>query len=126
MTSPIDRRYADSHEWHRIDNDVLTIGISAFAISELTDITYVEMLEVGTELAPGDNAGEVESVKATSEIYPALGGEIIEINEALEDNPGLVSEDPYNQGWLCKIRFNDKTPYESLMDAAAYDEKYPV
>ena len=85
MTTPNDRKYAESHEWHRLDGDTLTLGITQFAANELTDVTYVEMRDVGTIIEPGNEVGEVESVKATSEIFSAVGGEIIAVNEALAE-----------------------------------------
>ncbi len=126
MATPNDRKYAETHEWYLVDGDTLTIGITEFAVNELTDVTYVEMKDTGTTIAPGDEVGEVESVKATSEIFSAVGGEIIEINMALNEDPSLVNSDPYGAGWLCKLKVSDTTPLESLMDASAYDEKFPL
>lgn len=124
MASPADRRYADSHEWHLLDDDILTLGISKFAVDELADVTYIEMKSAGTRVNPGDSVGEVESVKATSEIYTSVGGEIIEVNSELSDDPSVLNSDPYDQGWLCKIRVTDRSELDSLMDAATYDQKY--
>ncbi|MFG0330432.1 MAG: glycine cleavage system protein GcvH [Phycisphaerales bacterium] len=126
MATPDDRRYSESHEWHQADGDVVTVGVTQFAVNELTDVTYVEIHEPGTSLDAGGSIGEVESVKATSEIYSAVGGEIVERNEALGDDPGLLNRDPYGEGWLCRIRVTDPSPLEGLMDAATYEEKYPV
>lgn len=126
MATPNDRKYAETHEWHLVDGDTLTIGITEFAVNELTDVTYVEMKDTGTTIAPGEEVGEVESVKATSEIFSAVGGEIIEINMALNEDPSLVNSDPYGAGWLCKLKVSDTTPLETLMDASAYDEKFPL
>jgi len=126
MTTPNDRKYAESHEWHRLDGDTLTLGITQFAANELTDVTYVEMRDVGTIIEPGNEVGEVESVKATSEIFSAVGGEIIAVNEALAEDPSLINSDPYEAGWLCKIKVSDPAILENLMDAAAYDEKFPL
>jgi len=124
MATPTDRKYAESHEWHLVEGDVVTIGISQFAADELTDVTYVEMKSVGTTVEAGDSIGEVESVKATSEVYSAVGGEIVEVNEALSDDPSLVNSDPFKGGWLCKIRTADTGPLETLMSGEAYDQKY--
>lgn len=126
MSSPADCKYTDSHEWHRLDGDVVTLGITQFAVNELTDITYAELKKVGTQVKPGDSIGEVESVKATSDVYTAVGGEIIEINNTLSDDPSAVNNDPFRAGWLVKIRVSDTAPLESLMDGPAYDAKYPV
>lgn len=126
MSSPNDRKFAESHEWHQIDGDVVTLGITQFAVNELADITYVEMKETGTSFDAGESIGEIESVKATSEIYCVAAGEILEINEALADDPSLVNSDPYGAGWLCKIKVQDAAPLESLMNADTYDEKFPT
>lgn len=120
MTPPDDRKYAESHEWHKLDGDVLTLGITAFAVDQLTDLTFVEMKAPGTEIEAGDAVGEVESVKTTSDIYSGVAGEVIEANEALESHPGLVNEDPYGAGWLVKIRVSDPAAMDSLMDSATY------
>lgn len=125
MSSPSDRRYAESHEWHKLDGDIVTLGISKFAVDELTDVTYVEVRPAGTTLKPGDTIGEVESVKATSEIYSAVGGEIVEINKALSDDPSILNRDPYEAGWLCRIKVTDKAPLDALMEQPIYDEKNP-
>jgi glycine cleavage system H protein len=126
MPSPTDRRYTDSHEWLLADGDTVTLGITQFAINELTDITYAELKDAGTAINAGDSVGEVESVKATSDIYSPVSGEIVEVNAALADDPGVLNTDPYDGGWLVKIKVSDAGPLDALMDAAAYDEKYPV
>jgi len=126
MASPADRRYSESHEWHKLDGNVVTLGISRFAVDELTDVTYVEMREPGTPVEPGGSVGEVESVKATSDIYSAVGGEVIEVNERLADDPGLINRDPFGEGWLCRIRVTDTAPLNGLLTAEQYDEKYPT
>lgn len=125
MPCPNDRRYADSHEWHKLDGDIVTLGISRFAADELTDITYVEMREPGTEIEAGESVGEVESVKATSEIYCAVAGVITEVNDALSDDPGLVNRDPFGAGWLCRVQVADPSALEGLMDGPAYDARHP-
>lgn len=126
MASPTDAKYTQSHEWHRLAGNVVTLGVTKFAVNELTDITYVQMKPAGTKVAAGQTVGEVESVKATSDIYSAVGGEIIEVNTALTDDPSLVNNDPYGKGWLVKLKVADSAPLNSLMDAAAYDAKYPT
>ncbi|MFU8828472.1 MAG: glycine cleavage system protein GcvH [Phycisphaerales bacterium] len=123
-STPSDCKYSESHEWHKLEGDIVTIGITQFAVDELTDITYVELKSVGDSLDAGDTIGEVESVKATSDIYSAIGGEIVEVNEALSDDPSLINSDPYTKGWLVKIRVGDTSPLDSLLDKAAYDSKY--
>ncbi len=126
MPSPADRRYTDSHEWHKLDGKVVTLGISRFAVDELTDVTYVEIKPAGTKIKAGDAVGEVESVKATSEIYSAVGGEIVEVNRALADDPAILNRDPYEAGWLCRIRVEDVSALDSLMSQSEYDEKHPT
>ena len=119
-TPPDDRKYSESHEWHKLEGDVLTLGITSFAVDQLTDLTFVEMKPAGTEIAAGDGVGEVESVKTTSDIYCAVAGEVLESNSDLDGNPGLVNEDPYGKGWLVKIRVSDASGLDGLMDAGSY------
>jgi len=124
MPSPADCRYSESHEWFRPDGDTVTMGITPHAAAELTDITYVELRPAGTTIAGGDAVGEVESVKTTSDVYSAVGGEIIKVNDAAVDDPALLNKDAQGDGWLVKIRADDVSPLETLMDAATYDQKY--
>lgn len=126
MTSPSQCRFAESHEWFTADGDVITMGISQFAANELTDITYVEVKPAGTTIAVGDPIGEVESVKTTSDIYSAVGGEIVEVNQAVCDDPSLINSDPFGAGWLVKIRAADTSVLAELMDQPTYDGKYPI
>ena len=119
-TPPSDRKYSESHEWHKLDGDVLTVGITSFAVDQLTDLTFVEMKAPGTEIASGETIGEVESVKTTSDIYCSASGEVSETNGALDTNPGLVNEDPYGEGWLIKIKVTDASGLDGLMDAEKY------
>lgn len=121
MDAPDDRRYSDSHEWFKVEGDEVIVGITSFAVDQLTDITFVEMRAAGTEVGAGDALGEVESVKTTSEIYCACAGEIIEVNDAVTQNPALLNEDPYDQGWLVKIKITDRAGLEELMDAGGYE-----
>ena len=109
-----------------MDGDTVTIGITQFAANELTDITYVEMQSVGTVVSRDESAGEVESVKTTSDVMSAFGGEIIEINDSVVNDPSLLNSDPFGEGWLAKIRIKNETDGGSLMDQTAYDSKYPV
>lgn len=122
MPNPADRKYAESHEWHLVQGDVVTIGITEHAVDQLTDITFVEMKPAGTTLGAGDTVGEVESVKTTSDIYSGVAGEIIEVNETLSDSPELINSDPYGKGWLVKIKVSDASGLADLMDVAAYDQ----
>ena len=118
---PADLRYAKSHEWVKDAGDgVVVIGISDYAQESLGDITYVEMPGVGNNLAVGDVFGVVESVKAASDLYAPIGGEVIEVNEALEATPETVNQSPYGDGWIMKIKVADASVHHDLMDAAAY------
>lgn len=121
MSIPTDRKYAETHEWFKVDGDVVTVGISQFAADELTDITYVEVLAVGTQIEAGKEFGEIESVKATSELVSPVGGEIIEVNSALSDTPELVNEDAFGTAWMAKIKVGDLSPLDALLDAPAYE-----
>lgn len=114
-------RYATSHEWVRLEDDgTAYVGISDHAQDAMGDLVYVELPEVGQELEVTDEAGVVESVKAASDIYAPVSGEIVAINEALEDTPELVNQDPYGDGWLFQIRLNDKAELEQLLSADDY------
>lgn len=114
-----DRRYAESHEWVKIDGDIATIGISDYAQHALGDIVYVDMPEVGDEIAAGDVFGAVESVKAASDLICPVSGEVVEVNEALEDAPEMVNADAF-ENWIIKVRISDAAEYDALLDAAAY------
>ena len=123
MGVPTDRRYSESHEWHLPDGDLIVIGITQFAVDQLTDVTFAEMKPEGTEVAAGEEIGEVESGKTSSDIYSGVAGEIIEVNPKIDEDPGILNQDPFNEGWLVKIRPEDPSAIESLMDAATYDGK---
>lgn len=126
MSSPSEFRFSESHEWFKIEGNTVTLGITQFAANELTDITYVEMQPVGTTVTKNESAGEVESVKTTSDVMTAFDGEIVEINETVVDNPSLLNSDPFGDGWLAKIRIEESTNCDWLMDQATYDSKYPI
>ncbi|MFA6044063.1 MAG: glycine cleavage system protein GcvH [Phycisphaerales bacterium] len=121
MASPSDRVYSTSHEWHKLDGDTLTLGITQFAVDQLTDVTYVEMKKPGTKIKAGENVGEVESVKTTSDIYSAAEGEVTEVNKAVVDDPSLLNSDPYGKGWLVKLKVTDKSGLAKCLDSKAYD-----
>ena len=125
MSSPTDCRYSESHEWFRLEGDVVTMRITPHAAAELTDVTYVELRPIGTTLAAGDAVGEVESVKTTSDIYSVVAGEIVEVNDQAVQDPALLNKDPQGDGWLVKVKAEDAALLDGLMEAAAYDEKYP-
>lgn len=116
-----DRRYAESHEWVKIEGDIATIGISDYAQHALGDIVYVDMPEVGDEMAAGDVFGAVESVKAASDLICPVSGEVVEINEELEDAPEKVNADAF-ETWIIKVKFTDAAEADALLDAAAYTE----
>ncbi len=124
MSSPADCRYSESHEWFRHEGDVVTMGITPHAAAELTDVTYVELRPAGTTINAGDAVGEVESVKTTSDVYSVVSGEIVEVNDQAVQDPALLNSDPQGVGWLVKVRAEDASPLEALMDAATYDAKY--
>ena len=117
---PGDRKYLETHEWFLVDGDTVVMGITPFAADALTDITYVELPEIGTTVDAGGTIGEIESVKATSEIFSAVDGEIVEINTALKDHPELINDKALEDGWLVKIRPASLEPLESLMTAEDY------
>jgi glycine cleavage system H protein len=121
---PSELKYLSSHEWVRLESDGETavIGITDHAQELLGDVVFVELPEVGTELAAGDEAGVVESVKAASDIYSPVTGEVLEINERLEEEPEIVNSEPYEDGWFFKVKLSDVTELESLLDADAYTE----
>lgn len=125
MSSPADRVYSPSHEWHKVEGDTLTLGLTRFAVDQLTDVTYVEMKKPGFKFNAGDIVGEVESVKTTSDIYCFVTGEVTATNAALADNPGLLNTDPYGAGWLCKVKISDKSALSKCVDASAYDKQHP-
>jgi glycine cleavage system H protein len=120
-TTPTDRKYSQTHEWFKVEGDVVTVGITRHAVDALTDITYVQMKPAGTKIAAGGGIGEVESVKTTSDIYSAVAGEVTEVNKSLADDPAQLNADPYGKGWLLKIKMSDKGGLAGLMDAAKYD-----
>lgn len=116
------KRFSEEHEWISVSGDVGTVGITDYAQSQLGDIVYVEVPEAGKKLAKGGEAAVVESVKAASDIYSPVGGEVVEGNAALADNPALVNSDPFGDGWFFKIRIADPAELDGLMDEAAYAE----
>ena len=115
-----DLRYTKEHEWIRIDGDIGTVGISNFAQEQLGDVVFVDLPEIGKAMATGDEAAVIESVKAASELYAPVSGEVIEVNSALNDAPELVNSDPTGEGWFIKIRLSKADEVQSLMDEAAY------
>lgn len=121
MTIPDELRYAKSHEWVRDNGDgTATIGISDFAQEGLGDVVFVELPEVGTVLEAGEDFGVVESVKAASDIYTPISGEVVEANALLEDSPETINESAYEEGWLIKLTIGDASEFDNLLDAAGY------
>ncbi len=124
---PEELRFAETHEWVYVTEEngskIATIGISAFAVEQLTDLIYLELPEVGKSVNAGDEIGEVESVKAVSPLYSPVAGEVIAVNEALKDSVETLSESPYDQGWIVKLRITDESGLDKLMDYAAYQKQ---
>lgn len=113
-------KYTEDHEWIKVDGEIATIGISAYATKQLGDVVFVELPEIGTEMEKGDEAAVVESVKAASEVYAPIGGEVTEVNEALEDAPETVNASPDGDGWFLKLKVKDASELDGLMDEAKY------
>ena len=112
--------YSEDHEWIEVDGDTGTIGITDYAQEQLGDVVFVELPEIGRTVIKGDDMAVVESVKAASEVYAPVGGEVVEVNGALEDNPAAVNEDAEGDGWFVRLKLADAAELENLMDAAAY------
>ena len=121
MSIPDDFRMSPTHEWHRAEGNVVTVGMTQFAADELTDITYVELPTVGMTVNPIDSFREIESVKATSELFCAVSGTVTAINEKRTERPELVNKDPHGEGWMIRITADELSPLEDLMDPQAYE-----
>jgi glycine cleavage system H protein len=119
---PPDLSYHEEHDWARIEGDTATFGITWYAQDQLGEVVFFDPPQVGKTLRKGDPYAEVESVKAVSDVIAPLSGEIIEVNEALANAPEAINEDPYESGWMVKVRLSDPTEVDSLMDAAGYQE----
>tara|TARA_B100002052_G_scaffold89537_1_gene82371 strand:- start:46 stop:432 length:387 start_codon:yes stop_codon:yes gene_type:complete len=120
METPTELRYSTDHEWVRVEDSLVRIGITDFAQDALGDVVYVELPEVGAQVAQNASFAEVESTKSVSDIFAPVSGEIAEVNDALEDQPELVNEDPYGDGWICIIQVNSLDELDVLMDADGY------
>jgi len=120
MNVPEHLQYTETHEWLRLDGETATVGITDHAQAELTDIVYVEPPKIGANLTAGQPAAVVESVKAASDIYSPIGGAVVEVNAALEADPGLVNRDPFGEGWLFRLRIEAGEQIENLKEAAQY------
>jgi len=121
-TLPDDRRYSREHEWVRVEGSVAVIGITSFAADELGDIVYVELPELGAKLAQFSSFGVVESVKAVSDLFAPVSGDVAEVNDDLRASPELLNSDPFGAGWIAKVTLTDAAEMEQLLDAAAYAE----
>lgn len=121
MSVPGDRKYLASHEWFKAEGDLVVVGITQSAADELTDITYVQLPKVGTKVSAGKPFGEIESVKATSDLYSGVSGEVVAVNDALNSQPGLVNTDPFTGGWMIKIKASAPGELDGLMDSGAYE-----
>jgi glycine cleavage system H protein len=115
-------KFTEEHEWVKVDGDIAVVGITDYAQKELGDVVYVELPPVGESYQQGDACSNIESVKAVSDIYAPVSGEITEVNEVLEDKPELVNKDPYGDGWIFKLEMENPDELEELMDAKEYDE----
>lgn len=115
-----DLRYTEDHEWIRVEGDIGTVGISQFAQEQLGDVVFVDLPAIGKSVSPGDEAAVIESVKAASELYAPVSGDIVEVNSALGETPELVNSDPTGEGWFIKIKLSNADELQALMDEAAY------
>ena len=120
---PKECRYAETHEWARLEKDIVTVGITAFAVEQLGDIVYLELPKTGTKVQKGSSLGMVESVKATSDLYAPVSGEVAEVNSDISNNLEAFKSDPYGKAWLLKIKASDKKELDSLMDAETYEKQ---
>ena len=120
---PTELKYMESHEWARNEGDVITVGVSDYAQQEIQDVVYVELPEIGQELEQKKEFGVIESVKAAFDIYAPASGEVVEINEELEDSPECINEDPYGAGWIIKIRLSDPSELDNLLSVDEYQAK---
>jgi glycine cleavage system H protein len=124
MTTPEDSRYAKTHEYVHLEGDVATIGITDYAQKELGDVVFVELPAVGAQLEAADELGSIESVKAVSDLFAPVTGEVIEVNEALKEKPELVNTDPYGDGWMVRVKLSDPSEFDELLMSAEEYEEY--
>jgi glycine cleavage system H protein len=116
-------RYAKTHEWTSLDGNICTVGITKFAVDQLTDVVYIELPEVGDHVFAGESFGEIESVKAVSDLYAPVNGEVVEVNEKLLDDPTAITSDPYGTGWMAKIKVEPGTTLDHLMTLEQYNKQ---
>lgn len=119
---PDDRKYVKSHEWAKLDGDVATVGITEHAQKLLGEIVFADLPDIGTEAVAGERAAALESVKAAADIYAPIAGEIVQVNESLQDAPDAINEGPHEDGWLFKIKVSDPSDMDSLLDAKSYEK----
>ena len=119
--NPEDLKYSEEHEWLRMEGDTAVIGITHFAQDSLGDVVFVELPEVGADVEQFEKMGEIESVKAVSDLYSPVGGKVVEVNESLTDSPELVNDSPYEEGWMIKVEVSDGSEIDNLMSASEYD-----
>jgi glycine cleavage system H protein len=117
-----DRKYSEEHEWILVDGEIGTVGVTEYAAGELGDVVYVELPEPGSEFNMGDSVGTIESVKAVADLYIPISGEIVEVNQAVADNPELINKDPLDEGWLLKVRLADPGELDRLLSLSAYEK----
>lgn len=118
--NPEDLKYSEEHEWLRMEGDTAIIGITHFAQDSLGDVVFVELPEVGSDVGQFEKMGEIESVKAVSDLYSPVGGRVVEVNQSLNDSPELVNDSPYEEGWMIKVEVSDGSEIERLMSASEY------
>jgi glycine cleavage system H protein len=121
--APTDRKYLESHEWHKVEGDTATIGITQIAADELTDITYVSLPKVGAKVSANKPFGEIESVKATSDLYSGVTGDVVAVNDALNSDPGLVNRDPHAGAWMIKVKLANPAEVDKLLSPDDYLKK---
>jgi glycine cleavage system H protein len=121
--TPENLRYAESHEWASVEGDICTVGITQFAVEQLTEVVFVELAKVGKTFKQKDVFGQIESVKSVNDLYAPVAGEIIAKNDAAEKEPALVSTDPYGKGWMIKIKMSSKADYDKLLTAEQYEKQ---
>jgi len=119
---PKDLKYSETHEWVEVDKGIATVGITDFATKQLTDLVYVELPSIGAKVAKGSSFGVVESVKAVSDLHSPVSGTVVKVNEKLSKEPEIVTQDPYGKGWMIKVKIEDQTELDTLMDSEEYEE----
>ncbi len=119
---PKDLKYNQTHEWVKADKDIVTVGITDFATKQLTDLVYIELPSIGEKVTKGSSFGVIESVKAVSDLCSPVSGEVVEVNEKLSKEPEIINQDPYGEGWMIKVKIEDETGLDTLMDSEEYEK----